>query len=121
MPSDTEQIRAALATWQQAFNTKDRAGMAAVYTSDAVLLPPDMDPVEGLEAIEGFWGDFADSANSADLEIKEILVGGTLATLIVNFKLEVEGQTTEKGKSIEVWTRGEHGWRMHRDIWNNTP
>ena len=121
MPSDTEQIRAALASWQQAFNTKDRAGMATVYTSDAVLLPPDMDPVEGLEAIEGFWGDFADSANSADLEIKEILVGGTLATLIVNFKLEVEGQTTEKGKSVEVWTRGEDGWRMHRDIWNTTP
>ena len=72
MSSDTDQIRAASANWVHAFNAKDSAGIAAVYTSDAMLLPPDAERIEGLEAIAGFWGDFAGSVNSGDLEIQKI-------------------------------------------------
>ena len=53
MSSDTVQIRAASAKWVQVFNLKDGAGIAAVYTHDAVLLPPDADPIDGVEAIPG--------------------------------------------------------------------
>ena len=53
MLSDTDQIREASKKWIQAFNAKDGAGIAAVYTHEAVLLPPDADPIDGVEAIPG--------------------------------------------------------------------
>ena len=53
MSSGTDLIRAASAKWVQAFNVKDGAGIAAVYTHDAVLLPPDAGPIEGVEAMPG--------------------------------------------------------------------
>ena len=121
MSSDADQIRAASANWVHAFNAKDGAGIAAVYTADAVLLPPDAEPIEGLEAIAGFWGDFAGRVTAADLEIREIFVGGDLANVIGTYRLEVEGAQPHTGKYIEMWTRGETGWQMHRDIWNATP
>ena len=121
MSSDTDQIRAASAKWVQAFNAKDGAGIAAVYTADAVLLPPDAGPIEGVEAIAGFWSDFAASVNSGNLEVQEVFVGGDLANVVGKYRLEVKGQQALEGKYIEVWTRGEAGWRMHRDIWNATP
>ena len=55
MSSGTDLIRAASAKWVQAFNVKDGAGIAAVYTHDAVLLSPDADPIEMVEDIAGFW------------------------------------------------------------------
>lgn len=121
MSADASQIRTASGDWVCAFNAKDGAGIAAVYTADAVLLPPDAAPIEGLEAISGFWGDFAGSVDSARLEIQEMFVDGDLANVIGTFKLEVAGEQPLTGKYVEMWTRGEAGWRMHRDIWNATP
>ena len=66
---DANQIRTASDEWVRAFNAKNGAGSAAVYTADAVLLPPDAAPIEGLEAISGFWGEFASSVESASLKI----------------------------------------------------
>ena len=107
MSSDTDQIQAASANGLHAFNAKDSAGIAAVYTSDAMLLPPDAEPIEGLEAIAGFWGDFEGSVNSGNLETQKIFVGGDLANVIGKYRLEIEGQQAQEAKYIEMWTRGE--------------
>ena len=115
MSSDTVQIRAASAKWVQVFNLKDGAGIAAVYTHDAVLLPPDAGP------IAGFCGDFAASVNSGNLEVQEVFVGGDLANVVGKCGLEIEGKQALEGNYIEVWTRGAAGRLIHRDIWNATP
>jgi hypothetical protein len=37
------------------FNAGDIASVAALYTEDAVVLPPGADMVEGRSAIQAFW------------------------------------------------------------------
>ena len=41
--------------WQAALNAGDAAGVAALYTDDGVLHPPNSAPVNGRDAIEAFW------------------------------------------------------------------
>ena len=83
-------------------------------------MPPDAGPIEGVEAIAGFWGDFAASVNSGNLEVQEVFVGGDFASVVCKYRLEIADQQTLEGKYIEVWIRGAAGWLMRRDIWNAT-
>jgi hypothetical protein len=41
--------------FETAFNGGDAAGVAAVYTEDALLLPPGEPQVNGREAVEAYW------------------------------------------------------------------
>ncbi len=47
-------IETALATFAAAFNDGDGASVAALYTEDAALLPPDGARVDGRDAIQAF-------------------------------------------------------------------
>ena len=78
--------------------SKDYAGMAALYTEDAKVLPPDAPIVSGRKAIEEFW---RTAANALGLKLSS-------------------GQA--KVKYLLVWLRSREGqWHAHRDIWNNMP
>ena len=44
--------------WLNAFNGDDASGVANLYASDARLMPPNADIVEGRAAIEGFVKEF---------------------------------------------------------------
>ena len=106
-----------------AASRKDYAGMAALYTDAAKVMPPDAPIVSCRNAIEEFW-----RTASATL----VLTGVTLKTL----DLEATGDTAcevgeadltlssgqAKIKYVVVWHLGHDGqWRIHRDIWNNIP
>jgi ketosteroid isomerase-like protein len=95
--------------------------MAALYTEEAMVLPPDGPAVIGRKAIEDFWWA---AVNSLDI------TGVTLSTL----ELEVHGDAAfevgeadlktisglVKVKYLVVWVKGDdEQWRLHRDIWNS--
>ena len=44
--------------WLEAFNSGDASGVAAGYTENARILPPNADIVEGRPALEGFAKEF---------------------------------------------------------------
>jgi uncharacterized protein (TIGR02246 family) len=52
--------------------SKDYAGMAAFYTEDAKLLPPDAPIVSGRKAIEEFWRAAANALGLTDATLKTI-------------------------------------------------
>lgn len=120
-------IEAALVEFAKAFNGKDAAAVAAQYTEDAALLPPDAARVDGRANIEKFWKGAMD-AGLTDLALKAVEVeeSGDLAYEVgtVTFKMPGEGGalTEAAGKYIVVWKKGPDGsWRLHRDIWNSDP
>ena len=55
----TERVRRAIAEagikLMEKIHNGDAAGVAAMYTEDAVILPPNMEKVSGRMAIEEFW------------------------------------------------------------------
>src|SRR5262245_17472379 len=48
-------IEAAVAQYVTATNQGDSEALTALYAEDAVLLPPDHEPIQGREAIGAFW------------------------------------------------------------------
>lgn len=41
--------------WAEAYIKGDAKALAALYSKDAYLLPPDVDMIQGCSAIEAFW------------------------------------------------------------------
>jgi len=108
------------------FGRGDAAGIAAFYTADARLMPPDMPTLQGAEAITAFWqGAMEMGIKAATLETIEVETsGGDLATEIGRFTLgmEVPGGGDERveqtGKYIVLWKNDGGTWKLHADIWN---
>ena len=110
--------------WEAAFNSGDAAAMAALYTEDAVLLPPDGAMVKGRDAVQVFWQGFIDAGlSNGDLVNVAIEEDGDTATQIGTFTIDVPdgngGTVVFAGKYIIVWKTGDDGVkRIHWDIWN---
>jgi len=102
---------------------KDYASMAALYTDNAKVLPPDGPIVTGKKAIEEFWRTTANALGLTDVTLKtvDLEVSGNTAYEVGEADLKLSsGQA--KVKYLVVWLRdGDGQWRLHRDIWNNMP
>lgn len=48
-------VKEAQHRWNTAFNSRDAAAIAALYTLDGTILPPAHAAVKGTAAIEEFW------------------------------------------------------------------
>ena len=53
------------AAFAEAFNRGDIAAVAAMYSDDAIVFPPDGDMVQGRSAIEALWKETRDSGVKA--------------------------------------------------------
>jgi uncharacterized protein (TIGR02246 family) len=112
------------AEFSAAFNRGDVKAVAAMYTEDAIALPPDADIVRGRTAIEKLWTDaMASGMKSITFTVLDVQSSGDLAveTGRAAIGLQTAGQpvTTQAGKYVVVWQRGADGqWRLLRDIWN---
>ena len=61
MTTARDGIEAAMKTFLGSLSGGDAAGVAALYTDDAVLLPPGAAKIDGREGIQGFWQAFIDA------------------------------------------------------------
>ncbi|HEX8129728.1 MAG TPA: SgcJ/EcaC family oxidoreductase [Pyrinomonadaceae bacterium] len=123
-----EAIRNTNLKFAEIFERGDAAGIAALYTPDARLMPPDAPLMRGTEAITAFWqGAMNLGIKAATLETIEVETsGGDLATEIGQFTLSMDapgGERAEQsGKYIVLWKRDGGVWKLHADIWNgNAP
>ncbi len=110
------------AKWVAAFNAGDGAAVAALYSEDAVLLPPGGERIDGRAEIQTFWQGAIDSGLKAEfLHAVEVEARGDMAAEIGVFLLIAPGDggpTKIPGKYIVIWKRNGHTWQLHRDIWN---
>lgn len=121
-----EEIEALSSTFETAFNTGDAAGVAALYTEDAVIMPPDAPRIDGREGVQGVWQGVID-AGGADLDLvtEEVIDLGDTATELGMFTLTAPdgsgGRVSVNGKYIVVWKKDGEDWKLHWDIWNASP
>jgi len=115
-------IAAANETFMATFSRGDAAGMAALYTTDGQVLPPNGDFVTGPAAIQTFWQALMDMGfKAARVKIVEVEDHGDTAVEVSTYTLEGQGgQVLDRGKYIVIWKRQDGQWKLHRDIFNSS-
>ena len=116
-------IESANAHHTEALDRGDVAAFAQVYTAEARILPPDMEPLDGRAAIQQFWTAAVQQLGlrAPRLMTDEVDVFGELAYEHGRFEFATN-QGPVRGKYLVVWRREPAGeWRWHRDIWNYSP
>jgi uncharacterized protein (TIGR02246 family) len=117
-----EEIRSANQNFEQNFANGDAQGMAALYTSDGMLLPPGTGIQKGSNAIQNFWQMVMDlGIKGARLETLEVEQEGETAIEMGQYELSgADGQRMDQGKYIVIWKRDVGQWKLHKDIWNTS-
>ncbi len=124
MTTVRDSIEATIKTLLESLNSGDAAGVAAHYTDDAAVLPPDAARIDGREGIQGVWQGLIDAdVRDVALTTQEVDVFGDVAnevgTISATAPSEDGGRVQLAGKYVAVWKRGVDGnWRLRRDIWN---
>jgi ketosteroid isomerase-like protein len=120
LPDIRPVLAAANQRFMTAFSRGDAAGLAALYSSDARLLPPGSPPISGAAGIEAFWRGAIDMGiTAARLETEELELHGGRAIEGGRYTLEGEAGTLDRGKYVVIWREEKGEWRLHRDIWNS--
>jgi uncharacterized protein (TIGR02246 family) len=105
-------------TWMERYAAHDAAGVAALYTEDAQLLPPDQEIVSGRAAIQEFIARTNPPGGPAlEIVTVETLVFGDHAHRQGSFRLRgPDGSAVAAGKILEVWKKVDGQWLIHRDM-----
>jgi uncharacterized protein (TIGR02246 family) len=116
-----QNIEAGEKAWLTAFNGGDAAGVAALYTEDARLMPPEAEILEGRGAIEPFIKGFVQTGAKLTFELITVHESPSLCVAVGRYILDIPGAPQDRGKYIEVWTSQSDGsWRIVDDIFNSS-
>lgn len=123
LAQDADAMRAAVekqvARMAQMQTAGDAAGVGLLYANDAVVMPPNSEPVVGREAIQALWTEMVAAGNPVSLTTKDIIVAGDYAIETGVYGVNTpDGTHLDHGSYVAVWTRTADGMQMIRDIWN---
>jgi uncharacterized protein (TIGR02246 family) len=113
-------IEAAVQQYVEASNQGDADALASLYADDAVLLPPDHEPVRGRAAIGDFWRQGTDEG--LEVTTLTVEVDGDLGYLVGRYHLPATGEEpADSGKYVMCLKRQRDGaWKLTADIWNRS-
>jgi len=125
---DAGQIRKSIeevnATYSEAIQEGNLAGVVAGYADDATMIPPDGELIKGKQAIEEYY------RTLFQMGMKEVVLttievegsGGTVYEIgKTRVRIQPEGQEAiqDSSKYLVIWKRQADGtWKVHADIWN---
>jgi ketosteroid isomerase-like protein len=119
-------VEAANSKFREAVRLGKAGDIAALYTEDASVLPPNQGIVRGRESIEAFWRAVLDTGvKDAVLTTAEVGVSGRWIREIGTFTIKIwpEGKAAweDKGKYLVIWKKEDDGSvKVESDIWNSS-
>ena len=110
--------------WLKAFNGGDASGVAALYSDEARLMPPNTEIVEGRVAIEGYVKEFVTTGAQLSFKLLTVHESPTFCVAVGRYEMDIPtGAEVQKdtGKFMEVWARQSDGsWQIADDIFNSS-
>ena len=122
--ADRDSIEARHTAWTTAANAGDKAALAALYTEDAALLPPNLPSISGRAGIRTAFDSFP-AIGDAKFRTIDMAGSGDMAVVQGAYTMNVmlPGATAavaDTGKFIELWRKQADGsWLISWDIWNS--
>lgn len=109
-----------IAAWEKAYNNGDAAGVAAIYSEDAILMPPNSPALKGREAIDRYMrAGMAQGPSLISIKTEESSTHGDTGVRRGTYRVTTkEGQELEAGKYLEIWKKNDGKWQLRLDIWN---
>ena len=115
-----------LKDWVEGLKRGDIASVNALYTENAIQLPPDRDMIRGRQKIKEFHSAGVQMGfKDAVMTGRKLSVSGDVAYEVGNYieKFHPKGKDPLeiKGKYLIVYKRVADGWKIDREIWNILP
>jgi ketosteroid isomerase-like protein len=116
-----EQIAKANEKFTALFHGADFERLSQLYTTDAVLMPPETDMIIGRQRIAAFWKSTWESGvKKASLVTDELTESGNLAAEIGHYTMySAEGQILDEGDYSVVWKHENGEWLLAHDLINS--
>jgi uncharacterized protein (TIGR02246 family) len=117
---DRRAVEATVNRYVEATNDGDAEALTRLYEDDAVLLPPDHQPIEGRAAIGEFWRQGTDEG--LQVTTLRLDVEGGIGYLVGQYTLpETDEEPADSGKTVMCLKRQRDGsWKVTADIWNSS-
>jgi uncharacterized protein (TIGR02246 family) len=124
---DSAGIAAADSAFQAAANAGNAAAVAAVYATDASLLPPNLPVRRGRTAIQAFWAELLDAYTVKFEAAPDMIEGrGDLAYNMGHYRFTAVPKEknapgiADEGKFVEILKKQPDGsWKYIVDIYNS--
>ncbi len=115
-------IEAVNAQFVAAFRQGDSKAVAALYASNAQLMPEGSDAIKGRAAIQKFMQGVIDSGvASISLTTLEKFGSGSTTTEVGVYGMhDKAGKAVDHGKYMVLWRQVNGAWQLHRDIFNSS-
>lgn len=107
--------------WQKAYNDRDAKALAAMYTEDGTLMPPNTESAKGRAAIEAaLVKDMAAAPGRIEIAMTDSGSNGNLGYARGTYTVkDAEDQPVDTGKWLEVRKKINGKWYTYHDIWNS--
>ena len=106
--------------WENALNGGDIDGLAALYTDDCVLMPPNAELAEGQAAARASFGEMIDAGLTGELNTMVAIAAGGVGYHAGTYTLQApDGTVVDRGKFMEGWKKVGGEWKIANDIWNS--
>jgi uncharacterized protein (TIGR02246 family) len=117
-------IRGLDAEWVAAVAAGDAAKCASFYAPDGSLLPPNMDPVTGAEALVQAWDAMIEALPYLTFEPTKIVIAsaGDMAWDYGIWQVTdaPDGAVIDHGKYVVVWQKIDGEWKVVADMFNSS-
>jgi uncharacterized protein (TIGR02246 family) len=122
--ADQERIKMVIAQLTEAFNAKDARKAAALYTPEAVVMPPNKTLMRGRSFVEQYYTSrFGEGATGLALQANEIKGSGTLAVAMGDYRLilaPAQGpQRRDRGKFVWIFREQNNTWMIDGIIFSS--
>ena len=122
--ADQDKIKAVIQQLTEAFNAKDAAKAAALYTPEAVVMPPNKTLSRGRNFVEQYYASrFGEGATDLALQPNEIKGSGTLAVAMGDYRLTLapaQGpKRRDRGKFVWIFRELNNAWMIDGIIFSS--
>lgn len=126
---ELEALNRAAMEYYAAASAKDRDAVVAFYDPDAVLVPPDAERLEGLEAVHAYRFGFIETEGiSLEFQMLHAEVsesgdmGWTLAQGDITIDRGEDPPARDRVRDVHTWHKQVDGsWKIALDVWNSEP